>query len=148
MCKHQKNNEVLLKEIQCKFCYTLFYLCRSCYRGHIYCSNECRKQAEIEAHRKAQSKYRTSEKGRIVNKIAQRQRRIKTNKKTVADRGSIKPIENDILNPTIINSKAKCHFCGKKGIIISEFPRRGYANNSSKFEKRKKTSKIKRQYLE
>ena len=148
MCKHQKNIEVLLKEIQCKFCHIQFFLCRSCYRGHAYCSDECRNQAETEAHRKAQSKYRTSQKGRTANKIAQRQRRIKTNKKTVADRASIKPIENDILNPTIINSKAKCHFCGKKGIIISEFPRRGYANNSSKFEKRKKTSKIKRQYLE
>ena len=101
MCKHQKNNEILLKEIQCKFCHIKFYLCRCCYRGHVYCSDECRNQAETEAHRKAQSKYRTSKKGRTANKIAQRQRRIKTNKKTVADRGSIEPTENDIVNSTV-----------------------------------------------
>ena len=57
-------SDVLLIELECKNCKLRFNICRKCYRGHVYCSNSCRREAQVKAHLKAQSRYRTSNKGR------------------------------------------------------------------------------------
>jgi len=52
-------SDVLLIELECKHCQLRFNICRKCYRGHVYCSNSCRRQAQLKARRKVQSRYRT-----------------------------------------------------------------------------------------
>jgi hypothetical protein len=125
------HNDILLIQIKCRTCLLIFYLCRSCYRGHVYCGEPCRKIAKRDAHRIAQSKYRTSEKGRKANRIAQRRRRIKKNKKNVADRGSISSFTCAIMHPLTLPGEIKCRFCGISGRVVERFPRRGYRPASS-----------------
>jgi|SaaInlV_200m_DNA_3_1039701.scaffolds.fasta_scaffold03768_1 hypothetical protein len=128
MCE---SNHVLLIQIECKCCHQNFFLCRSCYKGQIYCCEYCRGTAKKIAHRKAQNKYRTSEKGRKANKIAQRRRRIKINKKSVADRGSISLSIRAIMHPLTLPGEIKCRLCGISGRVVERFPRRGYRRTPS-----------------
>src|SRR5579864_7101431 len=44
-------------EIPCKTCSAKFYLCKSCYRGHRYCSGPCRRSGYEESRRIARKKY-------------------------------------------------------------------------------------------
>lgn len=43
--------------IECRRCTKRFELCLSCYRGHAYCSDECREQARQEQKRRARAEY-------------------------------------------------------------------------------------------
>ncbi len=120
------NDGTLLIQIECKYCRLIFFLCRSCFRGHRYCGEQCRRFAETEAHRKSQSRYRTSGKGRETNKIGAKRRRTGKNKKSVADEGSTSPPPNDTVHPVVSPEKPKCRFCGISGRAVAKFPRRGY----------------------
>jgi hypothetical protein len=117
---------VFLIRIKCKTCHLLFYLCRSCFRGHVYCCDQCRFISTKKAHRKAQSRYRTSEKGRRANQIAAKRRRTKKKQESVADEGSILPSKNGMLPPSSLLKKIMCLFCGISGKAVTRFPRRGY----------------------
>ena len=66
----------------------VFPVCRSCFRGQVYCSDQCREQARTEQRRQAQRRYRKTEKGRKAHRNAERRRRIKKSKKTMDDQGS------------------------------------------------------------
>lgn len=125
MCQSD-NSDGLLIQIECKYCLVQFFLCRSCYRGHSYCSEQCRTLSQKRAHRKSQSIYRKSEKGREANKIAEKRRRIKKNEKSVADEGTISPSSDDILHLISSPEKPKCLICGASGQVVTRFPRRGY----------------------
>ncbi len=122
------NSSVLLIEIECKHCTTHFYICRACYSGQVYCSGKCRNEAYAEAHRKSQSNYRKSYKGRKKNRInAQNRRRIdknKKNKKTVADESAFPPSFRVILYPILSNTMPRCSFCGAFGKVVDAFPPR------------------------
>lgn len=120
------DSAVLLILIKCKTCHLLFHLCRSCFRGHAYCSDQCRSISKKKAHRKAQSRYRTSDKGREANSIAAKRRRTKNKQESVADQGSIPPSKNDKLPPSSLLKKITCLFCGISGKVVTRFPRRGY----------------------
>ncbi len=125
------SNHVLLIQIKCKCCFQSFFLCRSCYKGQVYCCENCRILTKKVAHRLAQSKYRTSEKGRKANRIAQRKRRIKKNKKSEADRGSILSSTCAMIAPLTLPGKVRCRSCGISGRVVTLFPRRGYRPASS-----------------
>ncbi len=129
MCGLCKNG-VLLIRIECKCCFIIFFLCRRCFRGHAYCSDQCRGISKRDAHRIAQSKYRTSEKGRKVNKEAERRRRMNKRQKSVADRGSIRQSKVAIMSPFSLMGKIACLFCGASGTVVARFPRRGYRPTS------------------
>ena len=118
-------SEVLLIELECKHCQLRFNICRKCYRGHLYCSGSCRQKAQVQAHRKAQSLYRTSNKGRHAHSRNEKKRRMgKINKKTMADTSTNTPPLRVILYPIVQNTKARCSFCGVYGKIVDVFPRR------------------------
>lgn len=117
---------VLLKEIRCKRCGKVFYICHSCWRGQTYCSKLCRKAAQREAHRKAQKKYRQTEKGKIAHRRQEKERRLRNFKKTVDDDTSTPSKSNDNLCVTSPPSHPCCCFCGRKGQIVDQFPLRGY----------------------
>ena len=118
-------SEVLLIELECKHCQRRFNICRKCYRGHLYCSSSCRRKAQVRAHRKAQSRYRTSDKGRRAHSRNEKKRQMgKINKKTMADTSTNTPPSRVILYPIVQNTKARCSFCGVYGKIVDVFPRR------------------------
>ncbi len=118
----------LLIEIKCKCCKIYFYICRTCYRGHVYCSSKCRGKAYVIAHRKSQSKYRTSDAGREKNRInAQNRRRIDKKqkyKKTVADESTSSSSFRAILYPKASIIEPRCSYCGIFGNIVKAFPPR------------------------
>ena len=121
-------SNVLLVEIECKHCKTHFFICRACYRGHVYCSSKCRERAYTQAHRRSQSNYRTSETGREKNRInEQNRRRVGKNqdkKKTMADDSTFSPPLRVIQYPIAIDTIPRCSFCGAYGKIVDVFPPR------------------------
>ena len=70
-------SDVLLIELECKHCKLRFNICQKCYRGHVYCSNSCRRQAQLKARRKVQSRYRTSDKGRATHRCYEKMQRMR-----------------------------------------------------------------------
>lgn len=59
----------------CARCYAQSMICRSCDRGHIYCSHVCAAMARRSHVKRAQRKYQSSHKGRLA--AAERQRRFR-----------------------------------------------------------------------
>jgi len=123
---------VLLKLIECKRCSLEFYICNSCWRGHAYCSDECRQAARSEAHCISQRKYRQTEKGKEAHRQQEKNRRIRNSKKTVDDTSSTPLIVHDNVPVNLLFTSPCCHFCGRKGRIVELFPRRGYGGRYTK----------------
>ena len=117
-------SDVLLIELECKHCKLRFNICRKCYRGHVYCSNSCRRQTQVKARRKAQSQYRTSDKGREAHSHNEKMRRLGKINKTMADESTNTPPLRVILYPIVQNTKPRCSFCGVYGKMVDVFPRR------------------------
>jgi hypothetical protein len=115
-------SDVLLIELECRHCKLKFHICRKCYCGHLYCSSSCRREAQLRAHRKAQSRYRTSDKGRKAHCHNEKMRRMGKIKKTMADESTNPPLLRVISYPIVQNAKARCSFCGVYGKIVDAFP--------------------------
>jgi hypothetical protein len=78
----------------------------------------------VKAHRKAQSQYRTSNKGREAHSRNEKKRRMGKTEKTMADTSTNPPPLRVILYPIEQNTKPRCSFCGVCGKIVDIFPRR------------------------
>ena len=117
---------VLLIKIRCKRCGSIFYVCRSCFRGQVYCGDRCRKASQDVAHNKAQRLYRQTEKGREAHREGERRRRIKKNEKNMDDEGTTPPLACDNMDSNLPGKEIKCHFCGAYGVVVKHFPRRAY----------------------
>ena len=143
----ENDSAVLLREIQCRWCGAIFCVCQSCWRGQTYCCDACRGAAKRKAHREAQKRYRQTEKGKKAHREAENRRRVGLTKK-------IQPIVDDATaNLQCSCSKiersanwgeerqvecgatgsmrtGRCHFCGSPGVIVDQFPRRGYGKGN------------------
>ena len=117
-------SDVLLIELECNHCEVRFNICRKCYRGHLYCSNSCRRVAQVRAHRKDQSQYRTSNKGREAHSRNEKKRRMGKINKTMADEPTNAPPLRVILYPIVQSTIPRCSFCGVYGKMVDVFPRR------------------------
>jgi hypothetical protein len=117
-------NDVLLIELECKYCKLRFNICRKCYCGHLYCSSRCRSEAQLRARRQAQSRYRTSDKGRQAHSRNEKMRRMGKIKKTMADESTNIPPLRVILYPIVQKSNPRCSYCGVYGKIVDFFLRR------------------------
>ena len=133
--------------MQCRWCGAIFCICQSCWRGQVYCCNECRRAAQCKAHREAQRKYRKTEKGKKAHRESENCRRMgltKQNKKIVDDTAS-KLLWSSIkiempaklsdegqvgCGETTSMRTGRCHFCGSWGVIVDQFPRRDYGKRS------------------
>lgn len=93
--------------ISCKECGEIFIVCRSCYRGHRYCSNQCRLMGYRESNTKAQKKYQKTFKGRLNH--SKRQMRYRAKHKIVTHQTSIKLKTNIEKTPTIKNKCLGCN---------------------------------------
>ena len=129
VCKAGSMDIVFLKKIQCKHCGSIFYVCRSCWLGQVYCGDRCRRIAQLKAHRESERLYRQTEKGREAHRQGEKRRRIKKNEKnekTMDDVGTTPPLACDNVDSNLPGEETKCHFCGAYGIVVKHFPRRHY----------------------
>lgn len=142
-----KNNAlVLLLQIECRWCGTVFCICRCCWRGQRYCSAECRIAAKGKAHRKDQRRYRRTEKGKKAHREAENRRRMGLTKKkeeTMDDTGSTLRYSCLKIGFAGLNGRdegdgaaglriGRCHVCGSWGVIVDRFPRRGYGKRKGR----------------
>jgi hypothetical protein len=63
------------RQAPCAWCGCIFYICRSCDRGHIYCSDPCRHRGRAQSHRRANQRHQRSEGGRQDHRDRQREYR-------------------------------------------------------------------------
>ena len=133
----------LLIRIPCRHCGQFFDVCQCCWRGQAYCSDSCRITARRQARRKAQKRYRQTEKGKENHRLAEQQRRIRKTLKSVDDQSSTpsSPCATlpDISSPRVpgnMSHPPRCHFCGTVGDIVSRFPDRGYGRRHGPREHR------------
>jgi len=131
---------VLLREIQCGWCGTVFCICRSCWRGQRYCSDACRQAARRQGHRQAQHRYRRTKKGKSAHRAAEKRRRVGLSQKPqeiLDDAGSTPRVGGRTLRCAEVREPVawgtaegvkigRCHWCGCWGVIVERFPRRGY----------------------
>lgn len=68
---------VELRQRQCGWCKAEFWICRSCDRGHRYCSKWCSGEARAESVRRARLKHRYSEEGKGDHRDRERLRRAR-----------------------------------------------------------------------
>jgi len=124
---------LLLREIQCRCCKLVFFICRRCFRGQAYCSDACRLFGRLKNHRQAQRRYRQTEKGKKAHREAENRRRYGLTQKKMDDLSStslparcINPITAVKNRLWIMGATVRCHFCGSLGHLVDQFPRRGY----------------------
>ena len=129
----RRRGKIELIEKKCRFCGDTFYICRACYHGQVYCSDFCRRKGYRDNRRKARKKYRSSPKGKNKRRIEARLYRLNSWKKTQGTRKfseNLLKIKNQtaltIKTPRIYDSIPICRFCGSKGYVVKEFPRRPY----------------------
>jgi len=119
-------DDVLLKQIQCRHCGRIFYVCWRCWRGQLYCADACRQLSRRQSHLEAQRRYRQTDRGREAHREAERKRRMKENEKIVDDEGSTPRKACGRRGRSWPENTVRCRFCGLAGTVVAQFPRRGY----------------------
>ena len=125
---------VLLQKIMCRCCEVSFHVCRSCYRGQVYCGEACRMAGYLRNHREAQRQYRETDKGKYSHLEAERRRRKKSSPKSSVIMkvlqtcaGLAKTIQLLLAGSKgTEGSAAHCEICGIGGASVNAFPGRGY----------------------
>lgn len=128
-----------LISVICRWCNIGFCVCQCCWRGQAYCSDTCRRDGYRKSHRKAQQRYRQTEKGKKAHRLAENRRRYR--KTSPASKNMDDDTSNHPLNVQIRKAREEnlaklhrnfikcCHFCGRLGEIVSKFARRRYGNH-------------------
>lgn len=111
----------------CPGCGTYFAVCRSCWRGHWYCSSACSGVAKARVRQRANKRYRSSTLGRFSQQQAQKRYRRKVGvTKSVRDHSS-KKSKTFLLNPPVqslpreLKSESLCFMCRSCGKEITFF---------------------------
>ena len=126
-------------------CGSIFWIHRSCDRGHRYCSDRCRQKARREQRRAANLRYRQTLEARLDQRDRQRSYRQRLAKHSVMDQGSPEePFSRKIVS--LLHSpedtagkcgKSKpetrmihdhgtpcCIICGRRGRFVNPFHQR------------------------
>lgn len=119
---------VLFRQRQCraKSCGAVFYLCRSCDRGQVYCTERCREKSRREQRRAANRRHQRSDEGRLDHRDRQREYRLRLVER-VTDQGSGDEVCSSTLRPlTELPFEAGvgevfCRLCGRRGTLIDPF---------------------------
>lgn len=67
----------------------MFFICRPCYRGHAYCSDECRQKSRREQLRRANRRYQEDPEVRLDHCERMREYRKRARQSCVIDQSSI-----------------------------------------------------------
>lgn len=70
----------------CAFCGSTFLICKSCFRGQRYCSDECRVSGYKIVQKRARQKHEKSVEARLDHR--DRQKRYREKQKNVTDQSS------------------------------------------------------------
>ena len=139
--------EDVLRQRVCRWreCGCIFWICRSCDRGHQYCSDHCRSNARREQCRAANLRYRRSLEDRLDQRDRQKAYRARQLLKTVMDQGSLnEPSAGIIPSPALQLPVAAgksgnqpcetiwihdtgipyCIICGRAGRFVNPFHQR------------------------
>ena len=65
----------MLIEVHCGRGGLVFLVCRRCWRGQIYCSEEFRAEGMRKNHREAERRYRQTDKGKKAHREGENRRR-------------------------------------------------------------------------
>lgn len=106
-------------------CGAVFYICRSCDRGHRYCSERCRQRTRRQQLRQANHKHQQSIEGRLDHRDHQQAYRQRQQQEQVTDQG-IGPIRTSVNIPPLWNKpideqtdpvrdRFHCAVCGRVG---------------------------------
>jgi hypothetical protein len=120
------------REIRCGLCGTIFYLCRRCDRGQMYCRAWCRHEARRRSIRAAGARHQTSPEGRLDHRDRQRayRARLKSLSLRVTHQGSrhasssLKvPAETEPRVPMVsqggkFDGVVSCAACGAPGCFV------------------------------
>jgi hypothetical protein len=130
---------------RCGGCRHLFYVCRTCDHGQLYCGSACRLQARSISRRRARARHQSSPEGRLDHRDRQRLYRERCRVR-VTDQGSPKPsLEATVVVPPAPSPSPErercgaprvpfppgqlvCRFCGD----ISFFVRRSFLRRRSR----------------
>ena len=141
-CKSEGGSILLLRQLRCKWRHILFYICRRCFKGQAYCCDECRIAGRRRDHREAERRYRQTLKGKKSHRLAENGRRHRSSKKNQKnmDDPSSTPMSGYCMGLLFLvrlfvfyarrwcDQAGCCRFCGCSGMIVAEFPRRGYGS--------------------
>lgn len=109
--------------IHCAHCNCNFTICKSCWRGQIYCRDKCRRAARRIKQQQYQKKYRQTKIARL--KQSQNQKKFRSNLQNKAFTSGVKKIvsehsskveEKAVIDWSRIN---ECFLCGVKNLRIT-----------------------------
>ena len=83
-------SEVAFRQLFCRLaeCGEMFFICRPCYRGQVYCSDECRRKMRQQQRQKANRRYQQDPEIRRDHRDRQRERRKRLIESRVLDQSS------------------------------------------------------------
>ena len=83
-------SEVAFRQLFCRSveCGEMFFICRPCYRGQAYCSDECRQKMRRQQRQKANRRYQQDPEVRRDHRDCQRERRKRLIESRVLDQSS------------------------------------------------------------
>jgi len=123
-------SSILCKQKICRCCGKIFYICQKCYKGQVYCSDECRRAGYLERHREAQRRYQGTKNGKKKRNDASNRRRNGGKKNTGKFRRRLQTCMCRMMSliPKRDHKddehREKCSICGIEGILVENFPRR------------------------
>ncbi len=120
---------IFLLKVTCRWCGKVFYVCHSCWRGQAYCSEICRIQGYRRNNQRRQRKYRKSNNGKKTHCRNENKRKKRLAEKKVGDATSNAISSLIFSSPNIKSNSPSCQICGKKGGIVTSFPRRRYGRS-------------------
>jgi hypothetical protein len=111
----------------------VFYVCRPCDRGQVYCSSDCRTAARRAQKRTANGRHQRSPEGRADHRDRQREYRRRLVSLRVTDQGSDELSSLPTLGgaadeapnqfETMQVGTVRCVVCGRSGVLIDPWPR-------------------------
>ena len=83
-------SEVAFRQLFCRWveCGEMFFICRPCYRGQAYCSDECRRKTRRQQRQKANRRYQQDPEVRRDHRDRQREHRKRLLESRVTDQSS------------------------------------------------------------
>ena len=128
---NSKHNQDVAFTLTCP-CGRVFIICRSCYRGHRYCSEPCRKRARLQQTRAANRRHQSSPEGRRDHCDAQRRYRQRcrarsiprpAQEESVTDQCSLLNLSPPSSDCDPAPTQLHCRICGRSVRFLNPYRR-------------------------
>jgi len=129
---------LFLVEVCCHWCGMNFCVCQRCWRGQAYCCEACRRLGRRRCHRERQKRYRQTLRGKKAHRWGENRRRHRLSQShgkkmdDATSRGVPGCAIGFLVDARLLivparvwfDESKRCHFCGCKGQVVDQFPRR------------------------